>query len=238
MRRPAGRSDFPDCPTCPYLSPGHWSTCFPCAYEQLAEIRDPCPICAQELRGEPCRNRLCTGDAGPRYVDGIEAITLHQAPLDRVVSRYKYQGKIGWAIIFARLLTGHLNLEWSPDDVDLIIANPPGPSRDHTTRVLQIAAWADLDDRWPFDVPPDTTIIKGSDTPRSAGQTFAGKKEAAREHARALQLRHPDHIDGMRVVVYDDICTTGLQLNRVAQRLREWGAASVHGIVLARQPWR
>ena len=97
----------------------------------------PTPICAQERRGETCRNRLCRGDAGPRYVDGIEAITLHQPPLDRVVSRYKYQGKIGWAIIFARLLTGHLNLEWSPDDVDLIIANPPGPSRKTPGGLLQ-----------------------------------------------------------------------------------------------------
>ena len=238
MRRPIGRNDFPDCATCPYLSPGHWSTCFPCAYEQLAEIREPCPLCAQELRGEPCRNRLCTGDAGPRYIDGIEAITLHQPPLDSVVHRYKYQGKTGWAIIFARLLTGHLNLKWSPDEVDLIVANPPGPSRDHTTRVLQVAAWADLDDRWPFDLPPDTAIIKTEETPRSAGQNFSGKREAAREHAQALQLRHPDRIDGMRVVIYDDICTTGLQINRVVQRLRQWGAASVHAIVLARQPWR
>ena len=107
-----------------------------------------------------------------------------------------------------------------------------------TTRVLQVSAWADLDDRWPFDLPPDTAIFKTEETPRSAGQNFAGKREAAREHAQALQLRHPDRIDGVRVVIYDDICTTGLQLNRVAQRLREWGAASVHGIVLARQPWR
>ena len=50
-------------------------------------------------------------------------------------------------------------------------------------------------------------------------------------------LRHPDRIDGSRVIVYDDTCTTGLQLNEVARRLRGWGAVSVHGIVLARQPW-
>ena len=50
-------------------------------------------------------------------------------------------------------------------------------------------------------------------------------------------LRHPDRIDGSRVIVYGDICTTGLQLNEVARRLREWGAVSVHGVVLARQPW-
>ena len=238
MRRLIDRNDFPVCKTCPYLDPGHWSICFSCAYEQVATITDPCPVCAQERQGEDCRNKLCTGEAGERYINRIEAMTLYQAPLDEVIKRYKYRNKSGWAIIFARLLIGHLNLQWSIRGIDLILANPPGPSRDHTTRVLQDAALADLDRCWPFDLPPDTAIIKAVETSRSAGKTFSGKQEAAREHALALQLRHPDRIHGRRIMVYDDICTTGLQLNAVAKRLREWGAASVHGVVLARQPWR
>lgn len=203
----------------------------------MPDIRDPCPICAQELNGESCRNNLCIGFAGTVFLEGIEAITLHQTPLNLVVSRYKYQGKTGWALIFARLLMGYINRHWSPNRVDLIIANPPGPGSDHTTRVIHEAAQADLDNLWPFDIPPDLAVIKAIETSRSAGQNFAGKKKAAKEHAQALQLRHPSRIRGKRLVVYDDICTTGLQLNYVAQRLREWGAASVHGIVLARQPW-
>ena len=239
MRRLIDRNDFPVCSTCPYLDPGHWSICFSCAYEQLATITDPCPVCAQERRGKDCRNKLCTGEAGERYIDGIEAMTLYQAPLDEAIKRYKYQSKVGWATIFARLLIGHLTLRWSRKDVDLILANPPSPSRDHTTRVLDNAALADLDRRWPFDLPPpDTAVVKRVDTPQSAGKTFSGKQDAAREHALALRPRHPERVDGKRIIVYDDICTTGLQLNAVAQRLREWGAVSVHGVVLARQPWR
>ncbi|WP_419927299.1 ComF family protein, partial [Candidatus Poriferisocius sp.] len=53
----------------------------------------------------------------------------------------------------------------------------------------------------------------------------------------ALRLLRPELIDGKQIVIYDDICTTGLQLNAVARLLREWGAESVCGIVLARQPW-
>jgi len=203
----------------------------------MPEIREPCPICAQELNAEACRNNLCTGKAGPLFLDGIEAITLYQDPLNRVVRRYKYEDKTGWALIFARLLMGYLNQYWSPNRVDLIIANPSGPKRDHTTRVIHEAAQTDLDHLWPFDLPPDLTITKTAETTKSAGQDFAGKEKAAKEHAQALQLHHPNRIRGKRVVVYDDICTTGLQLNCVAGRLRKWGATSVTGIVLARQPW-
>lgn len=236
-RRPEGRNDFPACGSCPYVSPGHWSICYGCAYEQLVTIIDPCPICAQERQGEACRNWLCVVDSENRHIDGIEAITLHQTPLDEVVKRYKYFDQAGWAVIFARLLVGHLELNWSARPVDLIIANPPSPSRDHITRVLQRAALADITGTWPFDLPPDTAIIKNTDTPQSAGRGFAGKRDAAQAHGQALELRHPGRVAGKRIIVYDDICTTGLQLNEVARRLKEWGAVSVHGVVLARQPW-
>ena len=237
MARLADRHDFPDCAGCPYVNPGQWTICVPCAAEQLSSIEDPCPICAQERRDAPCHNRLCAGRAGPRHIEGVTAITLHNAPLVHVMQRYKYQDKTGWGMIFARLLIGHLHRTWRPLDVDLIIANPPSPGRRHTTLVIEYAATYDTADEWPFDDADDPAVVKSSVTVQSAGKDFVGKQDAADEHGDALELRHPERIEGKRVIVYDDILTTGLQLNEVARRLREWGATSVHGIVLARQPW-
>ncbi len=151
--------------------------------------------------------------------------------------RFKYRDKTGWGMIFARLLIGHLYETWDPAHVDLIIANPPNPGRNHTTLVIEHAATYDTADDWPFDDTHNPAITKTTDTTQSAGKDLPGKQSAALEHGNALVLRHPDRIDGSRVIVYDDICTTGLQLNEVARRLREWGAVSVHGVVLARQPW-
>lgn len=237
MARPADRHDFPDCRSCPYVNPGQWTICVPCATEQLPSIEDPCPICAQERKGGPCHNRLCTGPASRRHFEGISAITLHSDPLVEVVRRFKYRGMTGWGMIFARLLIGHLYETWEPDEVDLIIDNPPNPGRRHTTLVIEHAATYDTADEWPFDDTDDPAIVKTISTSRSAGRGFAGKQDAAREHGNALELRHPGRIRGKRVIVYDDICTTGLQLNEIARRLREWGAVAVHGVVLARQPW-
>ena len=237
MARPKDRKSFPDCPGCPYVGRGPWAICAPSASERLVSISDPCPLCAQERGGQPCRNRLCTGQAGNIHIAGIEAITLHTDPLNTVLARYKYHGKTGWATIFARLLVGHLEDKWISRPLDLVVANPPNPGRHHTTTVLRRAALADAADRWPFDSTADPAIAKQQETPRSAGASFDGKQSAARQHAQALVCRHRDRINGRHIIVYDDICTTGLQLNEVARRLHEWGATSVHGVVLGRQPW-
>ena len=237
MAPPSDRHDFPNCQGCPYVNPGQWTICVPCAAEQLSSIEDPCPICAQERRDGHCHNRLCTRPASSRHFEGITAITLHNDPLVDVMRRFKYRGKTSWGMIFARLLIGHLYEKWDPADVDLIIANPPSPGRNHTTLVIRHAATYDTAADWPFDDTHDPAIIKTTDTAQSAGKDLPGKQSAALEHGNALELCHPDRIDGSRVIVYDDICTTGLQLNAVARRLREWGAVSVHGVVLARQPW-
>lgn len=238
MAKPLDRSDFPGCASCPYAQQGPWHVCVTCAAETLQSIQNPCPICSQEIGQDECFNRLCTGRAGQRSIERIEAIALHTDPLDKVIKGHKYRGGTGWALIFARLLIGHLNNRWRPNDVDLIIANPGHPGREHNAQVIRRAALQDFHDRWPFDDPDSPTLVKESETARSAGKTFDSKRAAAAEHASALQLQHPERITGRRVILYDDICTTGLQLNAVARRLREeWEAVSVVGVVLARQPW-
>ena len=238
MGKPLDRSDFPDCASCPYAQHGPWHVCVACAGETLRSIQHPCPICSQETGEGTCFNRLCTGSVSERHIERIEAIALHTDPLDRVIRRFKYEEKYGWALIFARLLIGHLNNRWREDNVDLIIANPGSPGREHNAAVIGRAVLQDVHDKWPFDDPHTPAIDKEQGTAQSAGKTLNQKRDAAVEHAAALRLQHPERIAGKRIILYDDICTTGLQLNAVAGRLRkEWGAFSVVGVVLARQPW-
>ena len=41
MAPPPDRHDFPNCKGCPYVNPGQWTICVPCAAEQLSSIQDP-----------------------------------------------------------------------------------------------------------------------------------------------------------------------------------------------------
>ncbi|MGC8510626.1 MAG: ComF family protein [Acidimicrobiales bacterium] len=125
-----------------------------------------------------------------------------------------------------------------------MIANPTfhgagSPSPGHTEHVLEAAAREDLLDEWPFDVAIPRAVVTAHATPTSAGQSATKKREAVAQLRRALRVSDRTRTEGQHVLVYDDICTTGHQLDAVADVLiREGGAADVEGVVLARAPWR
>lgn len=81
--------------------------------------------------------------------------------------------------------------------------------------------------------------MKTKPTPRSAGVTAGPKRAAGHELRSVLQIPDPARTAGCKILVFDDVCTTGSQLNAVAGYLLDHGgAAQVRGLVLARAPWR
>ena len=69
----------------------------------------------------------------------------------------------------------------------------------------------------PLDPVDDPAVDKTIGTGKSAGRSLHGKQSAAERHAQALTCRHPERIGNKTILVYDDIGTTGLQLNAVPQ---------------------
>lgn len=201
-----------------------------------------CPVCDQVLDdSDTCRNWLCADPS--RRIERIRAIAYSAGSLRETIHRYKYEGKFGWSLIFARLLIGWLERHAVVDAPEIIIANPtyrePGSQRlRHTERVLQVAEEEDALARWPFDTGDPAVLVKLRETTKSAGGSAAAKWAAAEELRRALRITDKSQIADRRVLIYDDVCTTGSQLNAVAAHLLdEGGARSVSAVVLARAPW-
>jgi predicted amidophosphoribosyltransferase len=164
------------------------------------------------------------------------------SPLDQTIRRYKYEGRHGWSYIFARLLLGHLEATTTPQEVDLVVAmptwtGPPDQRFGHTEAVLDRGAVEDTRHRWPLDTDQPRAVIATGPHPRSAGGSLIAKQQAAAEFYRVLEVPDPARIAGHRVLVYDDVFTTGHMLNALARKLREAGATDVRAIILARQPW-
>jgi predicted amidophosphoribosyltransferase len=242
---PAGEPlGFPSCRPCPYAMVGPARICVACASTSLDRIGpNACPVCRQVVEpGTSCRNWLCN-DPG-RHFDRVDAIAYYSGQLGETIRRYKYDGATGWKLIFGRLLVGWLEAHARDDPPDLIVANPayvvPGAGHvGHVEAIIQSAALADIDRRWSFDSQAPAAIIKMHSTPKSAGQTAAAKRTAATQLYDALRVPDPARIAGRRILIFDDICTTGSQFNVVARRLLEdGGAAGVRGLVLGRAPWR
>lgn len=243
---PAGEPlGFPRCQRCPYRRAGPAQICVACAGKTLEAIEPgACPVCSQMLgRDRTCPNWLC--DDPDRRIERIDAIAYLSGALQRKIHRYKYDGKVGWALIFGRLLVGWLEAHATQNPPDLIVANPtftdPGGSNiGHTERIIEKAATADTEARWAFDVENETpAIIKLGPTEKSAGRTAAAKRASAAKLRRLLEIPDPAITEDRRILVFDDVCTTGSQLDTVAECLLDEGnAAEVRGLVLARAPWR
>jgi predicted amidophosphoribosyltransferase len=164
--------------------------------------------------------------------------------LRRAIYSYKYGGTKTWSVVFGRLLLAWLEQNMAAEPPDLIVANPTftgpsGPALGHTEAVLAAAAGADACHRWPFDLRTPAAIIKTRPTLKSADAQAWSKRVTGAELRDAVHIPEPDRTAGKFILVYDDVCTTGTQLDAVAGRLiDDGGAARVEGIVLARAPWR
>lgn len=235
---------FPACTTCPHFDAGPAAVCASCVSQTLQAIAsDACPVCRQ-LSGDSgrCRNRICRDPS--RAVERIDAIAYLSGPLRSRIYQYKYQGSTTWRLVFGRLLLGWLEANahsWPPG---LIIANPtylpPGVAAPgHIEAIIRSAAEGDRSRRWPFDIRSPAAIIKTEPTLKSSGQDTGGKYLAGVDLRDALRIPDPGRIRGRNILIFDDVCTTGSQINTLATCLRdEGGAAGVRALVLARTPWR
>jgi predicted amidophosphoribosyltransferase len=200
-----------------------------------------CTICSQMMVDGECPNWLCTDPT--RRVTRISAIAYLSGSLRSRIIAYKYDGRYAWALIFGRLLLGWLEENRRNEPPDLIVANPTfvgtgGAAYGHTELVIDAAAKEDVVGEWHFDISDPRAIIKVAATERSARNTATAKKAAATAHRGALRIPDISEIVGKRILVYDDVCTTGRQLDGVASLLLDHGAAEVEAVVLARAPWR
>lgn len=197
-----------------------------------------CKVCGQALESatSPCGNALC--HAADRAFVFNRAIAMKTGALDTAIKHHKYQGRVGWATIFARVLLGYLDDHPDVSSADLIIPMPAANhENDHASRVIRSAM--EQDERgYPFhlDTP---VIIKTAETTRMVATTSAAERRtAARELYDVLLVPDPATVRGKFIVVFDDVFTSGNTLNAVAKRLREAEAAQIAGLTLARAPWR
>jgi len=243
-------TEFPDCHDCVRFRGGPADACLACASRQLIRPGPgACPACSQFLaENGRCPNELCSSPR--RRIGTIHALGYQAGALRRAIRSYKYGGVRSWSVVLGRLLLAWVEQNMAADPPGLIVANPTftgagshsaagPPSFAHTEAVLQAAAAADVAGRWSFDTATPAALVKTRQTLQSADGQAWSKRASGSELREAVRIPDPRRTQGKFVVIYDDICTTGTQLNALAAcLLDEGGAARVEGIVLARAPWR
>lgn len=206
-----------------------------------------CPACTQELSdpaGEVCQR--CGAPVGPyldtregchhcrsdRFAfDRVVALGPYQGPLRRACLRAKqdHSGLVAWRL--GELLAERWSELFSTEPVELIV---PVPAH-WTTRLLRPTAPADLiaaalSRR--LGVPWSPHVLrKVRRTPAQATLTPSRRRANLQE---AFALVRGVRVQAHRVLLVDDVLTTGTTAHRAAQVLRKGGAASVRAAVVAR----
>ena len=184
-----------------------------------------CPRCRDTLPrpapGSVARGRSFTAACAPFWYEGDVRESLH---------RYKFGGAGFYAPAYGALLAERAASELA-GEFDLITWVPLSRKRLRErgydqARLLAEAMAAALGQE---AVP---TLEKCRDTPRQS--QAGGREQRMRNVAGAYRASHPDAVRGRRVLLVDDILTTGATLEACAGVLRRAGAEHVVCAALAR----
>jgi ComF family protein len=186
-----------------------------------------CPLCGHPYAGAglcpECRLR-------PSHLDAIAATAVFGGPLRQAIHRFKY----GDGHALAPILGARLVETWRQRGLtaDRVIPVPLHAQRlaergynqsALLARVLAAGVGAPLD---------ETLLVRRRATEQQALLNAVQRRKNVYE-AFVCQ----GSAAGLRIVLVDDVCTTGSTLEASAAALRAAGAASVSALTLARARW-
>jgi competence protein ComFC len=213
----------PRCATC-----GKWGErwCDSCQQTvKLLAVTEICPLCGiPQPEAELCAE--CT-TYHPVYT-ALRSWGSYEGTLRTAIHRLKYHSDIGLSETLARPLTGLLrDLDWQ---VDLVTAVPLSSKRRRQRGYNQaalLARWVGLSAGVPFQ---PKALIRLRDTASQVGLHAHQRRENV---AGAFQARS-ETAQGKKVLIIDDVTTTGATMQACAQALISAGANQIYGLTLAR----
>jgi len=201
--------------------------CGGCREELPRALPPRCPICWQsQPQGALCHRcreeRPAFEEARSPYV--------YEGPAGELVHALKYNLLSALAPPMAQLMADHLGEEGM--EADLVAPVPLYGRRQRVRGYNQSALLAREISRLAGLPLAERALRRRRDTPPQARTADA---EARRRNVAEAFVADPRRVKGRRVLVIDDVMTTGATLDACARALRQAGAASVCALTFARE---
>ena len=207
--------------------------CAPCV-ERFAQPSLRCPTCALTLTAladetslaSHCRN--CAQHPSP--LDACVAAVSYTFPWSGCIARFKFQADPSLARALAQLMRHAPWVEPALEATHLVVPMPLSPTRLRErgfNQALELARHLA-----PHKTHAHTLLRRGD----SVHQVGASRQERL-DHVRDAFWVAPERVSavrGQRVVLVDDVMTTGASMYEAARALQAAGAAHITGLVLAR----
>jgi ComF family protein len=210
----------------------HDAICTRCCKEYANSYAARCTCCAIRLpefsQSSECGSCL----ARPPAFDLTFAASDYAPPIDQLLQALKFHAKLPLAKAFGRLLS---ELPPSPHTADLIIAVPLSLERlaeRGFNQSLEIARVVAL--HWKLPLATNVCLrVKHTQT-----QASLPVHQRRVNMRNAFAVQNSQLIVGKRILLVDDVMTTGHTLNELADCLKRHGATHVTNVVVARTPIR
>ena len=196
--------------------------------ERFAQPVARCGTCALPLASGTVQCGACVREPPP--LDRCVAAVGYDYPWSRLIVEFKFHERAGWAASLAMLMRSAPWVEPALEEADIVIPMPLSPARLRARGFNQALLLA-------RHLAPSKTdprlLLRIRDT---APQSALGRSErlANVRHAFAVEPLRASLAAGKRLVLVDDVMTSGASLYAAAAVLRAAGAAHVTGLVLAR----
>lgn len=227
----------PHCPACggALESARADGICPACSRDLPLPEAPPCPGCGAALAGSAAT--FCRACRGRHAMDELVFAAAYAGSARELVHRFKYGADFAAGRFLARLLAERVERVF-PGRVDLIVPVPLHRRRLAARGFNQAALLARELSRL-LAVPAGvSTLARRRPTRELAG---LGPAERARELHEAFRVRRPIPGGACRVLVVDDVLTTGATAEGCSRALKAAGAGWVGVAVAARVPlplWR
>ena len=174
----------------------------------------------------------------PKKFGMARSAGLYDRALMAAIHCMKYYGKIQLARPPGTLLFNTFTRYWPKGEIDLVIPVPLHITkmrmRGFNQAFLLIRHWRSLAGMLPVSRPAikidQQTLIR---TKRARPQTGLSRKKRLTNIKNAFRLQRSKTISGQRILLVDDVYTTGATVNECAKVLLHGGAESVDVLTLA-----
>lgn len=206
--------------------------CSHCQYE-LPRLQHSCTICALPLpthsHSPQCGHCMISPPPFSKTVAGW----YYQAPVDQLISSFKYSRKINHALVLATLFSPIVQQAYSHSPYpDIIIPTPLHWLRRWRRGFNQselLANWLAKS----LSLPMARYLKRSRATPAQQSLS-AQQRKLNLKNAFSLNSAAQARIAGKTIAVVDDVMTTGATATTISQTLLKSGAKEVHIWCLAR----
>jgi len=222
---------------------GKWMAPFLCptCTSGFLPVESPqCSRCGMVFKSRQGEDHVC-GECvdSPKRFQIARSAGIYKDTLMAVIHCFKYKGKTQLARPLGVLLfTAFINF-WDKMSMDLIVPVPLHVKklrmRGFNPSFLLVKDWVRIAEFLHVelaDIPIDTTVLERRRW--TEPQTGLGRKERLANIKNAFHIRDGSKITGKRILLVDDVYTTGATVNECAKVLLRGGAGHVDVLTLAR----